>query len=96
MLDRLNTFRACQNHRSSQSYQLRLLVPRSLRDTPLRSVEKSESELSHKKAQKGTKEGRIETGNQLWVFVTFGASSWLKKSGKAEMSLEHAGPLEHV
>jgi len=52
--------------------------------------------LSHKKAQKGTEKGRIETGNQLWVYVTFGASSWLKKSGKAEMSLEPPGPLEHV
>ena len=62
----------------------------------LRSVEKSESELSHKKAQKGTEKGRIETGNQLWVYVTFGASSWLKKSGKAEMSLEYAGPIKHV
>jgi hypothetical protein len=52
--------------------------------------------LSHKKAQKGTEKGRIEIGNQLWVYVPFGASSWLKKSGNAEMSLEYAGPIKHV
>ena len=47
----------------------------------------AESELSHKKAQEGTKKGSIESGNRVWAFVSFCAFSWLNKSGQIAFCL---------
>jgi hypothetical protein len=43
--------------------------------------------------EKALKKGSIESGKQICVFVTFCASSWLKKSGNTEINLEHLGRL---
>jgi hypothetical protein len=39
-----------------------------------------------------TIKGRIEPGNQIWVFVIFRASWWLNKSGQTRRLIHYTEP----